>query len=59
MYHKNMYQIQRSETTARGGYDRTTASSEENTVANQEAVEENQVETEEEQGRRKHSKCKF
>lgn len=37
------------ETTARGGYDRTTASSEENTVANQEAVEENQVETEEEQ----------
>ena len=37
------------ETTARGGYDRTTAFSEENTVANQEAVEENQVETEEEQ----------
>ena len=37
------------ETTARGGYDRTTASSEENTVANQEVVEENQVETEEEQ----------
>ena len=37
------------ETTARGGYDRTTASSEENTVANQEAVEENQVETEQEQ----------
>ena len=37
------------ETTARGGYDRTTASSEENTVANQEAVEENQVETKEEQ----------
>ena len=37
------------ETTSRGGYDRTTASSEENTVANQEAVEENQVETEQEQ----------
>ena len=37
------------ETTARGGYDRTTAFSEENTVANQETVEENQVETEEEQ----------
>ena len=37
------------ETTARGGYDRTTAFSEENTVANQEVVEENQVETEEEQ----------
>ena len=37
------------ETTARGGYDRTTASSEENTVANQEVVEENQVETEQEQ----------
>lgn len=37
------------ETTARGGYDRTNASSEENTVANQEAVEENQVETEQEQ----------
>ena len=37
------------ETTARGGYDRTTASSEENTVATQEAVQENQVEAETEQ----------
>lgn len=36
------------ETTSRGGYDRTT-SSEENTVASQEAVEENQVEVETEQ----------
>lgn len=36
------------ETTTRGGYDRTT-SSEENTVASQEAVEENQVEAETEQ----------
>ena len=35
------------ETTARGGYDRTTAS-EENTVTSQETVEENQVETENE-----------
>lgn len=37
------------ETTARGGYDRTTASSEENTVASKEAVEENQAEVETEQ----------
>ena len=37
------------EPPARGGYDRTTASSEENTVATQEAVQENQVEAETEQ----------